>query len=114
MSYRLLDLDFSDGGALAQASMDAFYDDPMQQSLFPGMTKEERVKGVISRWPSNYASLDKHWTKVVDVKSGDIVSFASWVFAYTDVVGSLKKVPGKTASIFPLLSCTTNRARQSV
>lgn len=99
MPLILKDANFHDGRAMASISMDAFFEDRMQQSLFPGMSKEKRIKRLIDRWPQNYGDLSKQYKKVIDSETGAVVSYASWTFAFTDA-GGLRKLSGR--SIFEI------------
>jgi hypothetical protein len=95
MSLNLQDVNWSDGRAIANISMDAFFQDKMQQSFFPGMSKDERIEGLLQRWPGNYGDLSKHYKKVIDSETGTIVSYAVWSFAFTDAGGPLRKPSGE-------------------
>lgn len=94
MPLQLCDVDFRDGHAIAQLSMDAFYDDAMQQSLFPGMSKVKRIEGLVDRWPRNHGSSTKHYKKVVDTETGKTVSYSCWSFRHTDAARQVKSVSG--------------------
>ncbi|KAK5994081.1 hypothetical protein PT974_07521 [Cladobotryum mycophilum] len=76
MPLQVQDVDFTDGHALTHVVVESFYDDALQLSLFPGMSKEKKLQGV------------------VDTETGETVSYAAWPFGNTDVGGRLRKVSG--------------------
>jgi hypothetical protein len=101
MSFRLQDADFKDGKAIANVSISAFFDDPFQKSLYPGMPFEKQVAGVMSRWPNNYGDISAHYKIVVDTDSGEVVSYSKWTFAFTDAGGALRKPTGSNSPHVP-------------
>ncbi|PVH81203.1 hypothetical protein DL98DRAFT_559951 [Cadophora sp. DSE1049] len=85
MPLILQDANFADGEAIANVYISAFFDDPFQRTLFPGMPFDQQVAGVISRWPNNYGDISAFYKKVVDTDSGETVGYSKWGFAFTDV-----------------------------
>lgn len=100
MPLQLCDVEFSDGPAIAEVSMNAFYNDPMQKALFPGMTKAHRIEGLNQRWPQNYGSLNKHYKKVIDVDSGQVVSYSCWRFVNTYIGGTKARTNGTRQNVW--------------
>jgi hypothetical protein len=94
MPLQLQDADFKDRKANANIYISAFFNDPFQKSLYPGMPFDKQVAGVFSRWPNNYGDISAHHKIVVDTDSGEIVSYSKWVFAFTDASGALRKLRG--------------------
>ncbi|KAH7416838.1 hypothetical protein BKA64DRAFT_656345 [Cadophora sp. MPI-SDFR-AT-0126] len=85
MPLTLQDVTFADGEAIANIYISAFSDDPFQRTLFPGMTFDQQVAGVITRWPRIYSDISAFYKKVVDTDSGETVGYSKWAFAFTDV-----------------------------
>ena len=94
MPLQLQDADFSDGKAIANIFVSAFFDDPFQKALYPGMSFDKQVAGVFSRWPNEYGNIAAHYKIVVDTDSGEIVSYSKWEFVFTDAGASLRKPKG--------------------
>lgn len=94
MPLQLQEADFKDGKAIANVYISAFFDDPFLKSLYPGMPFEKQVAGVISRWPNNYGDISAHHKIVVDIDSGEVVSYSKWSFAFTNAGGALRKPTG--------------------
>ena len=80
MPLELQDVSFGDGEAISHVYISAFYDDPFQRTLFPGLSFEKQVAGAISRWPNNYSELPSIYKKVVDTETGEVVSYSKWLF----------------------------------
>ena len=95
MPLELQDVVFEDGPGIAEVHVAAFFNDPFQKSLFPGMPYDEQLAGTISRWPKMYADTSVHYKKVVDTESGEIVSYSKWTFASTDAGKDLQKPTGR-------------------
>ncbi|KAK0109124.1 hypothetical protein ONS96_002951 [Cadophora gregata f. sp. sojae] len=93
MPLLLQDVDFQDGVTIADIYISAFYDDPFNKTLFPGVSFDQQVAGVISRWPGNYGAVSAHYKKVVDSESGKIISYSKWSFAFTNA-GDVLRQPG--------------------
>jgi hypothetical protein len=94
MPLQLQDANFNDGKAIANIFVSAFFDDPFQKSLYPGMSFDKQVAGVFSRWPNEYGNIAAHYKIVVDTDSGEIVSYSKWEFVFTDAGASLRKPKG--------------------
>jgi hypothetical protein len=94
MPLQLQDADFNDGNAIANIFVSAFFDDPFQKSLYPGMLFDQQVAVVFSRWPNEYCNISAHYKKVVDSDSGEIVSYSKWQFVFTDAGASLRRSKG--------------------
>jgi hypothetical protein len=95
MPLELQDVDFKDGKAIANIYISAFFNDPFQKTMFPGVSFEKQVAGVISRWPNNFGNVAAHYKKVVDTDTGDIVGYSKWSFAFTTAGGTLQKPAGE-------------------
>jgi hypothetical protein len=95
MPLELQDVDFKDGEAIANIYISAFFNDPFQKTMFPGVSFEKQVAGVISRWPNNFGNVAAYYKKVVDTDTGDIVGYSKWSFAFTTAGGTLQKPAGK-------------------
>lgn len=91
MPLHLRDATFNDGKAIAIVNIRAFFDDPFQKTLYPGIPFGQQVEGVFSRWPRNYGEPGAHYKVVVDTDSGEVVSYSKWAFIYTDAGGTLRK-----------------------
>ncbi|KAL2062410.1 hypothetical protein VTL71DRAFT_6676 [Oculimacula yallundae] len=91
MPLLLQDVNFEDGVPIANIYISAFYDDPFNKTLFPGISFVKQVAGVISRWPGNYGSISAHYKKVIDSESGKIISYSKWSFAFTEAGGTLRE-----------------------
>jgi hypothetical protein len=100
MPLQLQDVDFNDGKAIASVFVSAFFDDPFQKSLYPGMPFDKQVAVIFSRWPNEYGNVSTRYKKVVDTDSGEIVSYSRWEFAFTDAGASLRKPRGLN-SLYP-------------
>ncbi|KAE9370584.1 hypothetical protein N431DRAFT_468621 [Stipitochalara longipes BDJ] len=94
MPLQLQEADFSDGEAIANICIRAFFDDPFQKSLFPGIPFDEQVAGVFSRWPNNYGDMSARYKIVVDTDSSKVVSYSKWAFVNTDAGAVVKKPTG--------------------
>lgn len=94
MGLVLEDVGFEDGDAIAKICISAFFDDPFQKTLYPGMPFDKQVAGVVSRWPRNYGDVCDHYKKVTETDSGETVSYSKWSFAFTDAAGALRKPSG--------------------
>jgi len=91
MRLELQDVKFRDGDAIAYVSISAFFNDPFQQTLFPGMSFDNQVAGIKSRWPRNCGDMSAHYKKVVDTETGEVVSYSKWGFSSTNSGGELKR-----------------------
>ncbi|KAN0106282.1 hypothetical protein V8E51_009158 [Hyaloscypha variabilis] len=91
MPLQLQEAGFSDGKAIAFICISAFFDDPFQKSLYPGMPFDEQVAVVFSRWPKDYDDDSAHYKIVVDTDSCEAVSYSKWVLVNTDAGGAFKK-----------------------
>jgi hypothetical protein len=94
MPLHLQDADFNDGKAIANIFVSAFFDDPFQKSLYPGISFDQQVAVVFSRWPNEYGNMSAHYKIVVDTDSGEIVSYSKWEFVFTDAGASLRRSKG--------------------
>jgi len=94
MPLQLQEAGFSDGKAIAFICISAFFDDPFQKSLYPGMPFDEQVAVVFSRWPKDYDDDSAHYKIVVDTDSCEAVSYSKWVLVNTDAGGAFKKPTG--------------------
>jgi hypothetical protein len=94
MSLELKDVAFQDGASIADVYVRAFLDDNFQRSLYPGMSFEKQLAGVISRWPQNYGSLSSLYKKVEDVETGITVSYSKWSLANTASIRQLRQISG--------------------
>lgn len=94
MPLQLRDPGFNDGRAIANVYISAFFGDPFQKTLYPGMPFDQQVEGVFSRWPRNYSDPGAHYKIVVDTDYGDVVSYSKWTFVNTDAGGYVKKPTG--------------------
>jgi hypothetical protein len=99
MPIELRDVDFQDGEAIANVYISAFFDDPFQKALFPGMSFDKQVSGVISRLPRNYGDISAHYKKVVDTDTGETISYSKWSFAFTAAGGQMRKPNGCLAGL---------------
>ncbi|KAL2061303.1 hypothetical protein VTL71DRAFT_7576 [Oculimacula yallundae] len=91
MTLLLQEVGYADGVAIANIYISAFFEDPFQMTCFPGMSFDQQVAGVISRWPNNYGNISDVDKKVVDTESGETVGYSKWGFGFTDAGGVLKK-----------------------
>jgi hypothetical protein len=94
MIFEIQDVGFDDGEAISGVSIGAFFEDKFQKSLYPGISFEKQLAGVIGRWPNNYGSLSNLYKKVIDKETGRIVSYSKWSFANTESIRPLRKVVG--------------------
>ena len=101
MPLQFQDADFNDGKAISKVYISAFFDDPFQKSLYPGMPFEKQIAGAISRWPNNYGDISAHYKIVIDTDSGEVVSYSKWSFAFTDAGGALRKPTGSNSPYLP-------------
>ncbi|CZR60204.1 uncharacterized protein PAC_10100 [Phialocephala subalpina] len=106
MPLELQEVDLSDSPALANVQISAFFNDPFQKSLYPGMSFESQLVGLIARWPANYHDFVGHWKKVIDTETGEVVSWSKWAFEFTDAGAELQGPTGfpKDFKLEPLTS----------
>ena len=76
---------FGDGAAYANTYISAFSNDAYSRASFPGVTFDERVAGVISRWPKRYGEDFNVYKKVVDTDTGELISWIKIEFENTDI-----------------------------
>jgi len=99
MPLQLQQASFSDGKVIATICIGAFFDDPFQKSLYPEMSFDEQVAGVLSRWPNDYAEVSTHFKIVVDTEYDEVVSYSKWVFVNTDAGGTLNHAQGSVSHV---------------
>lgn len=85
MSLRLENMTFEDGAAYANTYIGSFYNDPYSRASFADETFDQRVAGVIRRWPRNYSERLNVYKKVVDTDTGELVSWVKIGFENTDL-----------------------------
>jgi hypothetical protein len=94
MPLQLEEAALSDGKAIANICISAFFDDPFQKSLYPGMSFDEQVDGVFARWSKDYSEVSAHYKIVVDTESGEVVSYSKWLFVNADGGDALNHAQG--------------------
>jgi hypothetical protein len=97
MPLQLYDATLADGAAIANVYVSAFIDDPFHMTLYPSVSFERQVSGVLSRWPRNYANSSARYKTVVDTTTGETVSYSKWSFGFTDAA---KELPSREG-LFP-------------
>lgn len=94
MPFKLQEVTFIDGPALANVQISAFSNDPFQRALYPGISLENQLSSLISRWPSSYRDFVGHYKKVVDTETREVVSWSKWAFEFTDAGDELQGPSG--------------------
>jgi hypothetical protein len=85
MPFQLEDVTFKDAAAYAHTYVSSFHSDRYSRASFAGQTSEQRIAGVISRWPKNYGEPLIVYKKVTDTDTGELVSWIKIAFENTDV-----------------------------
>ncbi|KAH6646014.1 hypothetical protein BKA67DRAFT_91604 [Truncatella angustata] len=102
MPLELQDVDFADGPAVQNVYISAFFDDRMNQTLFPGMSFDQLLAGAISRWPRINGGLErKVYKKVVDTTSNEVIGYSIWGFQNTTAGEKLAKPIGLPEGFVP-------------
>ncbi|KAL6904186.1 hypothetical protein GGI43DRAFT_381872 [Trichoderma evansii] len=85
MPLQLEDMTFKDGAAYAHTYITSFQNNAYSRASFVDQTFDQRVAGVIRRWPKNYGQTLVAYKKVVDTDTGDLVSWVKIGFENTDI-----------------------------
>lgn len=75
MPFQVEDMTFKDGEDYANTYATSFSNDAYSRASFAGVSFEERVAGIIRRWPRNYGEKFNTYKKVVDTDTGELVSW---------------------------------------
>ncbi|GFP57876.1 hypothetical protein TASIC1_0009021300 [Trichoderma asperellum] len=75
MPLQLEDMAFKDGAAYAHTYVTSFQNDAYSRASYADQTFDQRVAGVIRRWPKNYGQTLVTYKKVVDMDTGELVSW---------------------------------------
>lgn len=75
MPLELEDMTFKDGAAYAHTYITSFQSNAYSRASYADQTFDQRVAGVIRRWPKNYGQTLVTYKKVVDTDSGELVSW---------------------------------------
>lgn len=85
MPLQLEDMKFEDAEAYANTYATSFNTDPYSRASFADQTYDERVAGLIRRWPKNYCEAFNAYKKVVDTDTGELVGWVKIGFQNTDI-----------------------------
>ncbi|EHK19603.1 uncharacterized protein TRIVIDRAFT_68003 [Trichoderma virens Gv29-8] len=85
MPLQLEDMRFGDAAAYANTYATSFNSDPYSRASFAHETFDERVAGLIRRWPKNYSEALNIYKKVVDTETGELVGWVKIGFQNTDI-----------------------------
>ncbi|QYT06154.1 N-acetyltransferase domain-containing protein [Trichoderma simmonsii] len=85
MPLQLEDMKFGDAEAYANTYATSFNTDPYSRASFADQTYDERVAGLIRRWPKNYCEALNAYKKVVDTDTGELVGWVKIGFQNTDI-----------------------------
>ncbi|KAL7900311.1 acyl-CoA N-acyltransferase [Trichoderma sp. SZMC 28014] len=85
MPLHLEDMTFKDGAAYAHTYITSFQTNAYSRTSYADQTFDQRVAGVIRRWPKNYGQTLVAYKKVVDTDSGELVSWVKVGFENTDI-----------------------------
>ncbi|KAL7929863.1 acyl-CoA N-acyltransferase [Trichoderma chlorosporum] len=84
MPLQLEDMSFGDAAAYANTYATSFNTDAYSRASFSNETFDERVAGLIRRWPKNYSEALNVYKKVIDTDTGELVSWVKIGFQNTD------------------------------
>jgi hypothetical protein len=96
-----------DGPAIARNNVSAFWEDNSwaQTWIRKNKTREYVISQGAQRWPYNLTKDPIHYRreKAVDVSTGELVGFASWILPGSSVTGEEEDEAGKqeTAKLWP-------------
>lgn len=76
---------FKDGAAYAHTYITSFQSNAYSRASYADQTFDQRVAGVIRRWPKNYGQKLVAYKKVVDTDTGELVSWVKIGFENTDI-----------------------------
>lgn len=85
MPLQVEDMAFKDGEAYADTYARSFWDDAFSKASFAGISFDERVAGILRRWPRNYAERFNTYKKVVDTDTGELVSWLKIEYENTGI-----------------------------
>ncbi|PTB39336.1 hypothetical protein M441DRAFT_70471 [Trichoderma asperellum CBS 433.97] len=85
MPLQLEDMAFKDGAAYAHTYVTSFQNNAYSRASYADQTFDQRVAGVIRRWPKNYGQTLVAYKKVVDTDTGELVSWVKIGFENTDI-----------------------------
>ncbi|KAH8123643.1 hypothetical protein LI328DRAFT_168173 [Trichoderma asperelloides] len=85
MPLQLEDMAFKDGAAYAHTYVTSFQNNAYSRASYADQTFDQRVAGVIRRWPKNYGQTLVAYKKVVDMDTGELVSWVKIGFENTNI-----------------------------
>lgn len=109
MPLQLEDMAFKDGAAYAHTYVTSFQNNAYSRASYADQTFDQRVAGVIRRWPKNYGQTLVAYKKVVDTDTGELVSWVKIGFENTDIDPRLFAPAGMCHTFSSQFLITTKR-----
>lgn len=110
MPLQLENMTFKDGAAYAHTYVTSFQSNAYSRASFADQTFDQRIAGVIRRWPKNYGQTLVAYKKVVDTDTGELVGWVKIGFENTDIDPKLF-APTGTYCAFDFVFSMTNGDR---
>jgi hypothetical protein len=85
MPLQLEDMTFGDGAAYAHTYITSFQSNAYSRASFADQTFDQRIAGVVRRWPKNYGQTLVTYKKVVDTETGELVGWVKIAFENTNI-----------------------------